>query len=79
VILQAFPSLWRNRDRPIQVASASVSRSAKLQELDGVGNEDPNVAVVDNAPAIGLSAESANQYADMLNSQDALRLVERRP
>ena len=28
------------------------------------------VAVVDESPAIGLSAETANAFADMLNSQD---------
>ena len=28
------------------------------------------VAVVDDAPAIGLSAETAKLFADMLNSQD---------
>jgi hypothetical protein len=27
------------------------------------------VAVVDDVPAIGLSAETANRFADMLNSQ----------
>jgi hypothetical protein len=28
------------------------------------------VAVVDDAPAIGISAETARLFADMLNSQD---------
>jgi len=30
------------------------------------------VAVVDDMPAIGLSAESAKRFADMLNSQELL-------
>jgi hypothetical protein len=30
------------------------------------------VAVVDDLPAIRISAETANRFADMLNSQDQL-------
>jgi hypothetical protein len=39
--------------------------------------ETRKVAVVDNAPAIGLSAETANRFADMLNSQNELSLLKR--
>lgn len=37
--------------------------------------ETRTMAVVDNAPAIGLSAETANRFADMLNSQNELSLL----
>jgi hypothetical protein len=34
--------------------------------------ESRAVAIVDDMPAIGLSAETAKLFADMLNSQDHL-------
>jgi hypothetical protein len=34
--------------------------------------ESRTVAVVDDMPAIGISAETAKLFADMLNSQDAV-------
>lgn len=35
------------------------------------------VAVVDDLPAIRISAETANRFADMLNSQDKIDRVTR--
>jgi hypothetical protein len=37
------------------------------------GTASRTVAVVDERPAIGLSAESAKRFADILNSQDQLK------
>jgi hypothetical protein len=35
------------------------------------------VAVVDSVPAIGLSEDTANRFADMLNSQNELDLLKK--
>jgi hypothetical protein len=52
------------------LVSNEVHRSESDEGLDGLGHIVDEGRRVDEMPAIGLSAETPNRFADVLNTQD---------